>query len=78
MITPGDRFTFTTPWTIGPVGWSDEDFLARVGTEAVVVGLAPDDEYDRDDVGDMFIIRFTADGREMTAWPEEIDPSLIG
>ena len=77
MIRAGLRFTFFSPYRGGPVGWTDEAFAARIGTEAEVLGLAPEDDYDRDEVGDMYEIRFLADGRHMTAWPEEIDPTLI-
>jgi len=77
MFPTGHAFTFTTPYTIGPTGWTDEAFAARIGTAAEVIGLVSDDEYDRSEVGDMYRVRFMADGVEMTVWPEEIDPSLL-
>lgn len=77
MIRAGQTFTFTTPYTLGPTGWDDADFLARVGTEAEVLGLVDPASYDAEEVGPMYLIRFTADGVPMTAWPEEVDPSLI-
>lgn len=76
-VKAGDRFTFTTPWTLGPEGWTDEAFLARVGTEAELLGTVDPESYDSEEVGPMYLIRFTADGVPMTAWPEEVDPSLI-
>jgi hypothetical protein len=75
MIPAGSRFTFTTPYTIGPTGWTDEAFAARVGTEAELLGKVDPTSYDADECGPMYLIRFTADGVPMEAWPEEIDPA---
>lgn len=76
-VKVGDVFTFTTPYTIGPSGWTDEAFSARVGTQAELLGRVDPASYDADEVGPLYLIRFLADGVPMEAWPEEVDPSLI-
>jgi hypothetical protein len=77
MFPVGHRFTFTTPYTLGPTDWTDEAFAARVGTEAELLGIVDPTTYDAAEVGPLYLIRFIADGVPMTAWPEEIDPTLI-
>lgn len=73
MIVIGQTFTFHSPYQHGPVDMSDENFAARKGTEAVVLGLVDPTTYDADEVGPMYQIRFTSDGAEIEAWPEEIE-----
>lgn len=77
MIVPGQRFTFTSPYQYGPTRMGDADFAARKGTEAEVVEEIDHSEYDYEEVGPMYRIRFLSDGLVIEAWPEEIDPSLI-
>lgn len=74
----GHRFTFTTPYQFGPDDMDDEAFAARVGTEAEVIGhlTEPDEDHDEETLP-MYRIRFTADAREIEAWPEEVEPSLM-
>lgn len=60
-------FTFTSPY---------DEYAARIGQEAQVIGVVDPTTYDFDEVGLLYRIRF-GDGSEIDAWPEEIDPSLI-
>lgn len=68
MIKPGLSFIFTSPY---------DQHADRVGQRAVVVTEVDRSTFDFGEVGPMFTIRFE-DGTEISAWPEEIDPSLLG
>lgn len=67
MIETGQAFTFTSPY---------EEYAHRIGQAATVLGEIGHDTFDYDECGPLYRVRF-ADGSEIEAWPEEIDPSLI-
>ena len=48
----------------------------RIGQRFTVTGPAPEEDYDREEVGRMWSIRFK-DGTEITAWPEEVERDCI-
>ncbi len=78
LIPVGTPFTFTTPYQYGPDDMSDAEFAARVGTDATVIGHitadGPHEGWDEEALP-VYRIRFTSDGREIVAWPEEVEGS---
>jgi hypothetical protein len=69
MIPIGATFTFRTPY---------DQHRDRDGQQATVVRHYTEDDADHDitEVGPMYRIRF-ADGTEIEAWPEEVEPETI-
>lgn len=58
-------------------GWTDEEFTARKGTEAEVVGHmtvenGPHEGWD-DEALPVYRVRFTSDDVAIIAWPEEVE-----
>lgn len=72
-IEVGQEFTFTSPYEYA----GDIPTETLIGRKAVVVRALDPETYDSDEVGDMYVIRFTDDGTEVEVWPEEINPSLM-
>lgn len=57
-----NQATFQTPY---------EQYASRHGQSCTVIGEVPSTEYDRDEVGVMYRVRFN-DGEVIDAWPEEV------
>lgn len=57
-----NQTTFLTPY---------DQYADRHGQACTILGEAPSNEYDRDEVGVMFRVRF-GDGEVIDAWPEEV------
>lgn len=66
-VTVRFRSRFVSPY---------EQYADRIGQRFVVTGLAPEADYDREEVGRMWSIRF-GDGYETTAWPEEVERDCL-
>ena len=66
-VTVRFRSRFVTPW---------EQHKDRIGQRFTVMGPAPETDYDREEVGRMWAIRFE-DGTEITAWPEEVERDCL-
>jgi hypothetical protein len=67
LVPVGTQFTFVSPFS---------QFDERNGSLATVVGhvVVIEPDYD-EEVLPMYLIRFVADGLEISAWPEEVDGS---
>lgn len=50
---------------------TQSDLLQYNGAEVTVLGPLPESEYDKEDVGPMFMIRFP-DGKEIDAFEDEL------
>ena len=67
FLTVRKRDTFQSPY---------DEYANRIGDGFEVLGEVPHGEFDFEEVGAVYTIRFD-DGEEITAWPEEIFCGLI-
>lgn len=73
LLPTGTVFEFHSPYQYGPTDMPEAEFAARKGTPATVVAHITEAGPDTDEeVLPLYRVRFE-DGREIDAWPEEVE-----